>query len=507
MTDAAVTRRTELIFLAIVLCASLALCLVNLGNHYLWQDEAQTALISKTVLTHGTPQGYNGLNYLSQEIGAEYSNPENGDYTWRWHTWLTFYVLAAFFKLFGEGTLVARLPFAIFGIATVFMTYAFCRAYWKDRKVALFTAALLLLSVPFLILCRQCRWYSLSTFFSMWCLHAYVGLLQGKKRSSPSFVIASFLLFHTHYVYCATMLGAVGLHALLFHFNRFKRVFILGTVVVLINLPWILWLAGMRYGDRYGGDLITEDKFFHFTRWYFRLICTHIFTPASILILLLAGIASKIKTGAFWDIKNEEWKKTCLLLFFTLTNIVALSIASPWPYFRYISPIVPVLIVVLGLLAASASRLHWGAAVAIGAAWVLLNPMADFLYELTHDYNGPNEGIVKYLNEHAEPDDIVLATYGDMPLKFYTGLRVIGGLTGEDLSEAEGADWVIFRHHKPSPLMHSVFDFVDKDLPKEKYELITLDYPDIPFENREEPEKHLFRTSSSKLLVPILRKK
>jgi len=29
-----------------------------------------------------------------------------------------------------------------------------------------------------------------------------------------------------------------------------------------------------------------------------------------------------------------------------------------------------------------------------------------------------------------------------MPLKFYTDMRVIGGLTGEDLSGAQNADWV-----------------------------------------------------------------
>ena len=49
------------------------------------------------------------------------------------------------------------------------------------------------------------------------------------------------------------------------------------------------------------------------------------------------------------------------------------------------------------------------------------------------------EGIVSYLSENAEEDDVVAITYGDMPLKFYTDLRVVGGLTGEGLSPAKNA--------------------------------------------------------------------
>jgi len=71
-----------------ILIGSAILLLANLGNQYLWQDEAQTALISKTILTEGVSAGYDGKNYFSQEEGAEYGK----NYIWRWHTWLPFYV-------------------------------------------------------------------------------------------------------------------------------------------------------------------------------------------------------------------------------------------------------------------------------------------------------------------------------------------------------------------------------------------------------------------------------
>lgn len=70
----------------------------------------------------------------------------------------------------------------------------------------------------------------------------------------------------------------------------------------------------------------------------------------------------------------------------------------------------------------------------IFAAVISAGSLPDFLYELTHDFDGPIEGIVKFLDENGSENDIVAVTYGDMPLKFYTEMRLVGGLTGEDLS-------------------------------------------------------------------------
>jgi hypothetical protein len=60
------------IFPGTVLIFGLFLYFTNLDNVYLWQDEAQTALISQTVLQGGIPKGSDGKNYFSQELGAEY---------------------------------------------------------------------------------------------------------------------------------------------------------------------------------------------------------------------------------------------------------------------------------------------------------------------------------------------------------------------------------------------------------------------------------------------------
>ena len=236
-------KNMEYLTVALVLIAASLMILLNLGNQYLWQDEAQTACIAKTILTHGIPLGSDGTNTFTQEYGAEYGN----DFVWRWHTWLSFYVLALFFKLFGTSNFVCRLPFALFGIGSVLMGYYLGKALWGTRRAGVLTVALLLLSVPFLLLLRQCRQYSMAIFFSMWGLYAYLQLLERRKYAGVAFALAAVLLFQSYHIYYGALMAAVIVHAALFHRERFRTVLLVSVITALINLPWIIWLAGAKF--------------------------------------------------------------------------------------------------------------------------------------------------------------------------------------------------------------------------------------------------------------------
>ena len=150
--------------------------LTNLGNQYMWQDEAQTSLISLTILDRGLPYGFNGKNFLSQELGIEYGE----HYIWKWHTWLPFYIQAGFFKLLGTSTFTARLPFALIGMLAIWATFFFTRELWKSDKIAAAATLFLLCSVPFLALMKQARLYSPVALFTILCLWVYIRLLKGE---------------------------------------------------------------------------------------------------------------------------------------------------------------------------------------------------------------------------------------------------------------------------------------------------------------------------------------
>ena len=123
--------------LLIILALGAFLLLFHLDHRPFWQDEAETACLAKNVFKYGVPRAYDGVNLISQEQGHEYDQ----DYLWRWSPWLQIYVAAAAFKIGGLTTYAGRLPFAILGIACIFLAYQLVNRHFCDRAWA-FMAAL-----------------------------------------------------------------------------------------------------------------------------------------------------------------------------------------------------------------------------------------------------------------------------------------------------------------------------------------------------------------------------
>jgi 4-amino-4-deoxy-L-arabinose transferase-like glycosyltransferase len=410
------------------------LLLANLGNQYLWQDEAQTALVSKTILTEGVPRGYDGKNFFSQEEGAEYGN----NYIWRWHTWLPFYVLAGFYKVLGISTFVSRLPFVLFGFGTVLLTYFFARQLWPGTRVPAITAALLAISVPFLLLCRQCRYYSMTMFFSMLALYAYVALVNGEKYSALVLFVGSTFLFHSQHIYVVVLFATVLLHAVLFRRDRLKLVLVVIAAVVLVNGPWLVWLSGMNVAGmnvppssffelQHRFILFYSIKAYVYIKSYVSDIIRYVFPLWLLAVVLIAQFVRRSRTGRFLSRDPRFWEKVSLPVFFVLFNIIVVVAFAPLMFFRYLTPSIAILVVLIAVIIDAAANAHWLLAVATAALLVATSQLKDYFYEITHDYDGPEEGIVRYLNEYGSPGDIVAITYGDMPLKFYSDMRVVGG--------------------------------------------------------------------------------
>jgi len=482
-------KRAEFAFLAVLLCIASFLLLWNIDNQYLWQDEAETATVSRSILTYGIPMGYDGKNYFSQVGPSAY----NENYVWIWVPWLPFYLLAAFFKIFGINTFVARMPFALFGIAAIFLTYFFTKSLLKSRLTASIAAFLLTVSVPFLILSRQCRYYSLVIFFSLLGLYGYTKYIEGKKKGGIILLIACILLFHCNYAYCAILLVTVFIHSFLCHRYKFRNVLFMCLSVIVINAPWVLWFAGMPILDLQGAK--NNNLFLEHISNYIFLNSKHLFPPVLIVILLIILGFDWIKEKSFPVKSFDEIKPLILLLLFIVVTIGAFSLISSLYYFRYVSPLIPIFCMLLAMIITYSMKLHASISIGIIAFIIIISPISDFHYEITHDYDGPIEGIVKYLNKNAGDDDIVLMEYGDLPVKFYTDLRVISLRTiklflGKNLSSAYAADWIILRKYWFSP---EAVDLL-QHMPEKKFKKIVIDYPDTPFENRECPELHNFKT-------------
>jgi hypothetical protein len=175
-------------------------------------------------------------------------------------------------------------------------------------------------------------------------------------------------------------------------------------------------------------------------------------------------------------------------------TVSALSVATPFFFFRYLAPVIPVLCLLAAGILEYSMRLHPALGVVALALIVAISPFRHFVDELTHRYRGPIEGIVEFLRLHAKDGDVVAVTYEDLPIKFYTDLRVVGGLTGEDLTPALHAKWVIIRGNIISEKDYAVANYLRTHLRGDDYRAVPLDCPDIPFQNRETPDAHLYRT-------------
>jgi hypothetical protein len=135
-------------------------------------------------------------------------------------------------------------------------------------------------------------------------------------------------------------------------------------------------------------------------------------------------------------------------------------------------------------------------------------PLLGFLYEVTHTFDAPEAVLARYLNQHAKKTDVVLTTYDDLPLQFYTGLRVAGGLEGRPLPD--DADWLIKRRWIVSGAPgkdHDVDIRIGHLIATRKYELVKLSHKDHMLGTNPDPKHHDFVTPDSSPRLILLKKK
>lgn len=481
--------RDRAVVVALCLLTAL-LTLPGLGAQPLWQDEAQTALLARTVLDHGVPRGTDGRNFFSQELGKEYA----ADHVWRWHTWLSFYVTAASLALLGETSFAARLPFALAGILCVGLCFAVGRALWRDPLAGAAGGALCALSVPFLIFSRQARYYTLAALLFLGAVLAYEKLEAGGRRAALWLFACTFLLFHTHYVYAAALLASLVVHAAWRERGRLRTVARVALAVGVLNLPWIVWFSAVRPGgEAYLASVLDLPKALRFALDYLLLLDR--FLPAWLLAApALVAVLRWRRGEAPFALDPRIASGVALIITACGVTIAVLAVLSPLLFYRYLAPIAPLLFVLGGLLLAT--LLRHARLLGVAALLVVLatSSLDRHLFELRGDLDGPIEGIVAFLDAHAAPEDVVAISYGDLPLKFHTPHRVVGGLTGENLPDLGEVRWLIPRAHVNTDadrrIRRALLDEVRAD--PGRFVRHRLDAPDLPFENREDPALHRF---------------
>lgn len=504
----------------------------NLDNQYLWQDEAETALLARRITDYGLPLAFDGRNMINQ-YPTRTELQFNANYIWIYHPWLPHYLTALSFSFLPPGTLSARLPVALAGLISVLIFYQSCRRHLGGDRVAAIATVLLISVIPLVIHLRQAKYFGWTVLFTTLLVDAYLRLEKEERIALPLLILSALLLFHSNFGIFLPTVAVLGVWPFLApSWRAIRRPVVLGLGLVAgLTGPWMLFMA---LGKR--GALFSIYRFLgHFVH-YLAYIFGWVFPLVLVLpFIWLYFIKLRHHSAGFTE---GQMRLINLFVAIVAANVLLLSYSFDWIYFRYVVQLVPLLVMLLALLVdkvigfskplgyallvllsctsvlhtppfalAAAANLHmttWqdrrdfaavDKVVRKGAEW--RSDLANYIYEITHDFDSPDEGIVEYLRAHALPTDEVLTNYGELVIAFYTDLAVGGGLSGYRAEELADAPWIIPRQYGPyyGDLMHVVS--------VGPYERIEIPYPDTLWGNGPAPEDHLYVTAKGERNVVI----
>jgi hypothetical protein len=523
--------RIDRLFSPIMIILALAafLLLFGLDNRPFWQDEAETAGLAKNVLKYGVPRAYDGVNIISQEQGREY----DANFLWRWSPWMQICVAAAGFRLGGLTTFAGRLPFALMGLACIFLVYQLVRHNFGDRAWALWAATLLTCSVPFLLFARQCRYYSLGALLTLMSLYAFREDWQSRFMPALLLCLSIGLLFYTNYLLFFSYVMPALLIGIWLYPQEFplKRTTIISLATLLIIVPGLLLFRIQEQSHIMNLVVIPNNL-----ENYFRDL-VQFMIPVPIAMYLVWGWRR-----AFWTragIPGEPGEKFILFLGLIIAgNIIVLSLA-PQSEHRYLVHLYPLCAIILGWVTLRTWRYDKIAGgllafLLLFTNWLYLVPMdwlqiinrpnhtnrqmltypnlplRLFLAELFSSYPDVNGNFIRFFQTQARPGDLILTTYGDLPLQFYTPFQVIGGLQGH-ISPSRLPDWVVSRYEMRYNRNYQLQDsekFIRENLSlAADYQAIILPWEDEPFGNRADPYYHRFVPAARPLAQIVIYKK
>jgi 4-amino-4-deoxy-L-arabinose transferase-like glycosyltransferase len=490
-------RRLDGLLLGLFAAAAVLL-LANLSNGLLWQDEAETAMLARRILQHGYPRAFDGRNYI--ELPAPYGHgPAEA---WIYNAWAPLYVVAGVFAILGESTWSARLPFALFGLWSVYLAWRLAEALTADRRIQRLTVALLAASVPFLLHMRQCRYYAMTTALLLAVCLAYLRFLREPSARRAALAGAALAaLFYTNFGTFVPAVGALTLHQLVWGRPAGRRRLALaGLAVFLLSLPWLfLCRAGAFVGP------LSLERIGDHLEYYLRVTNKYL-AP-------LAAIAASLVLFRWRPIRRmppEPPRQAWTFLVLMALLQFAFLLIPEQRHMRYLIPTLPLLLIgVAWWLAACLAWSRPGGWIVAGLALFtnLLQsthpavPLARFAGELTHRYVGPMEGVVGYLRRHGRPEHVVKIPYDDRTLMFYTDVVVE---RPSRFTEESYPDWIVIRRDW---IPAAFFEGAYFRRIEATYDRVELDAPDVLWQNREDPGSHHFRTVVDAPRVVIYRRR
>jgi len=434
----------------LVTAVSAVLCFYGLGTRTLWEDEGETAVLAQRALSLGIPKALSGNNLVYQSV----SNSYDKTYRWIFHPWGQFYVTAASLAVFGQTAFAARFPFALCGVLTVALLYVFIWRHWRSSVIAFLGAMLLAASVAFIIHCRQCRYYGLSSLTALIVVVVFIEVVNKPSwRWWIGLAMALAAQFYADFGTLMVMLPGlllslwpmkVGKKELIAAAKSFALAFLL--IIPGLVLHWERLTAG---GGSYHFFKALLRNIYYFDVWFVPLLFA---VPAGGVFIWRAFRNRK-------GYVSEQERIVIVCVFVMVSAITGMTWAAPWPSLRYIVPQMSLAKLLLALILVECYNLLCSKYLPLWSAKPLFAVTATVLaftnifslpvqylvdaykepesrlhsqpglfarinfvglmYELTHDFICCNRVALNAVDDLAEAGETVLIDYGDLPLMFY----------------------------------------------------------------------------------------
>jgi len=520
---------------ALVALAAACVLFWNRGERYLWQDEAACAELSSRMLRFGKPLGYDGTNLITMDefqpaeaagLAARTRTAESaldhyvdkGDFrddtTWTGQPWGQFVFTGLSFLLFGEGTLQARLPFALAGIAPVLVLFHFARRRFASSSVALLAVAFVLTNTYWVLHARQCRYYAISTLFLVLSVALYFRWRDGRRFGAALFGLAAWCYFQSDFGSFWPVMGVLFADAMLTGAGRRREALVAFAGVGLAVLPFVFYYEMF--------DRLKEATAPFAARLSVTAAEMNALQLPGIVLVVLAGLLAWPRGRALFA--PGERRVLAVVVAIVLGQLFWMAAVSPFPFYRYVVDLTPLSALIAAVVCVRAGRLLSAPALARATAallafvllatplpartlaWALPVPRIFepilpelgrlwraehrvLLTDLAARTPDPNRGLVEFLRDRLRPGDEILVNYEDVPLMFYLDQPVRGGIACFRAEASPPPRFLVLRQsvgftHKEPYL---------RELKAHGWRELDVDAPDITWGNSPDPWCHYTR--------------
>lgn len=508
---------------------SASMIFLGLGDNVLQVDEGADTFITTNLLKFGFPRHSDGINYT-----LLWADAHDGLFVYR--PWIPYYIQAFSLSLFGQTTFAARLPFALCGVLSVIFLYWFALKFTGRQFIAFLAAFLLASSIPALIYFRTARYVGLPILLSILLLSFYIDIYKNKKWNPFPLTVVSIIFFHTMYVEFAGMIAGVLIHFFI-HYketlpeNRQRAAWAAG-ITGIFCIPWLIFisptfskvtqhlaswsrlidLSWHGYIKRFLGFLFQVNNYI-FPFILLPLLFLRQLRPFTKQVsLLLLCILTVLLTALPHAMPIQQYISASFPLFFLL---LAILIANIFPKYLLAQSLLVTLLITSNLVhiclffplkSVVKDRPNWfQKSPYLGNAYDSLmreikfkSVYFDYIYEVSHDYQGPLDEIVTFFKINGNSGESCYIDNEPESLVYYTGMKVIHR---DDIKAQDAPDWIVlrgdYRHAVDQNLSSEIAQNLREILSKHPYSKIELNVPSMRVNNTYDIQIHLFRSPSS----------